>query len=104
MAPVLEVFKVALVGVCLTFKRDVTVSIPAHGQPCQPLDHIGKIKEQEKHLALLCRVDALMVDQLMAQVHSGMHKEDSQQIDGREPAERQYPCPDDLHGCKGTIY
>lgn len=104
MSSVFEVIKVALVGVCFSFKRDVAVSIPSHGQPCQPLEHIGKIEEQEKQLALLCRVDALMVDQLIAQVNPWMHKKDSQQIDSREPAKRQYPCPDDLHGCKGTIY
>lgn len=86
----LQIVKVALIGISLTFKRDVAVSIAAHGQPHHPLDEIGQIKEDKEHLALLCSVDALMVHQLVAQVHPRVYKKHPQQVNRCESLERQY--------------
>lgn len=72
--PRLQVVKVALVGVCLALKRDVAVSVTSHRQPHQPLEEINDIKEHKEHLALLRCVDALVIDQLVAQVNAMMHK------------------------------
>ena len=70
----LQIVKIALVGVCLALKRDVTVSVAFHWQPHQPLDEISDIEEHKEHLALLRRVDALMIDQFAAQVNAMMHE------------------------------
>ena len=86
----LQIVKIALIGIGLAFKRDVAVGIAAHGQPRQPLDEIGKVKEHIKHLALLGRVDALMVHQFIAQVNAWMYKKHPQQINRCESLEWQY--------------
>ena len=104
MAPRFQIMKIALVGIGLAFKRDVAVGITAHGQPDQPLDEISEIEEHEQHLALLGCVDALVVHQLIAQVHPVMHKQDSQQIDCRESVERQNRSANYLHRHKGTTF
>lgn len=88
MAAMLQVIKITLVGISLALKGDVAISIAPHGQSHQPLDAIGKVKEDKHHLALLGSVDALMVHQLITQVNARMHKKCSQQIDCRESLER----------------
>ena len=85
-----QIVKVALIGIGLTLKRDVAVGIASHGQPHQPFKEIGKVEEHKKHLALLCSVDAFMVHQFIAQIHSGVHKKHPQQINRCESFERQY--------------
>ena len=77
-----QVGQVALVAVCLALERDVAVGIATHAQPDQPLHHIGQVKEHEQHLALLSSVDALVIDQFIAQVHPGVDKHHPQQVDG----------------------
>ena len=99
----LQVVKVTLVVVSLSLKRDVAVGVAAHGQPHDPLAEIDDVEEDKQHLALLGRVNALMVHQLIAQVHTRVHKKHSQQIDCCESLERQYRSPDDFHRDKGTI-
>ena len=88
MAAMFQVIQVALVGISLALKGNVAISITPHGQSHQPLDAIGKIKEDKQHLALLSGVDALMVHQFITQVNAGMHKKCSQQINCRESLER----------------
>lgn len=88
MAAMLQVIQIALVSISLALKGDVAISIATHGQSHQPLDAIGKIKEDIQHLALLGSVDALMVHQLITQVNARVHKKCSQQIDCRESLER----------------
>ena len=83
----LQIVEIALVGVCLTLKRDVAIGITTHRQAHEPLHQIGDIKEDEEHLALLSRVDAFMIHHLMAQIDSRVYKQHPQQIDGREPLE-----------------
>ena len=102
MAAVVQVIEIALVGIGLALKRDVAVGVTAHRQPDNPLHEIGHVEEDEQHLPLLCRVDALVVDELVAQVHSMMYKQDSQQIDCRESMKGQYRSPHDFHCCKVT--
>lgn len=97
-----QIVEIALVGIGLSLKRDITVSITTHRQPDDPLHEIGQIEEDEQHLPLLRRVDALVVDQLVAEVHPMMYKEDSQQIDGRESMKGQYRSPHNFHCCKVT--
>lgn len=82
MGSVGQVGQIALVAVCLAFKRDVAVGIATHAQPDQPFHHIGQVKEHEQHLALLGSVDALVIDQFIAQVHPWVDKHDPQQVDG----------------------
>ena len=86
----LQIVKVTLIGVGLAFKRDVAVGIATHGQPQQPFQQIGHVEEHEQHLALLSSVDALVVQQLMVQIHAMVHKKHTQQIDGAEALEWQY--------------
>ena len=69
-----QVIEVTLVGIGLALKGNVAVGITPHGQPHQPLDEIGEIEKHEEHLALLRRVDALVVHHLVAQVHPRVHK------------------------------
>ena len=102
MAAMLQVIQVTLVSISLAFKGDVAISIAPHGQPHQPLDAIGKIKEDKQHLALLGGVDALMVHQFITQVNAGMHKKCSQQINRCESLERQYFCPEYLQRYKDS--
>ena len=83
-----QVIQIALVGIGLPFKRDVMVGVAAHEEPDDPLDEVGDIEEDEEHLTLLSRVDALMVHHLVAQVHAMVDKKHSQQIDCRETVER----------------
>ena len=45
MATMLQVIQIALVGISLALKRDIAISIATHGESHQPLDAIGKIKE-----------------------------------------------------------
>ena len=104
MSTIFQVIQVALVGISLAFKGNVAVSVAAHGQSHQPLDAIGQIKENNKHLALLGSVDALVVHQLIAQVNAGMHKKHSQQINRCESLERQYFCPEYLQRYKGNAF
>ena len=99
-----KVVRVALVGIGLALKRDVAVSISAHGQSREPFHQIGQIKEHEQHLALLHRVYALMVHQLMAQINPWVYKKHPQKVDGRETAKRQYVRADNFHGDKVTIF
>lgn len=101
---VVQIVQVALVGIGLTLKRDIAVSIAAHGQPHEPLHEIGQIKEHEQHLALLGRVNAFMVHQLMAQIYPRMHKKHTQQVDGRVASKGQYGRADDFHRGKVTIF
>ena len=102
MAAMFQVIQVALVGISLAFKGDVAISIAPHGQSHQPLDAIGKIKEDKQHLALLGGVNALMVHQFITQVNAGMHKKCSQQINRCESLERQYFCPEYLQRYKDS--
>ena len=88
MAAMLQVIQVTLISISLAFKGDVAISVAPHGQSHQPLDAIGKIKEDKQHLALLSGVNALMVHQLIAQVNARVHKKCSQQINCRESLER----------------
>ena len=104
MLPRFQIVRIALIGVRLALKRDVAVGVPPHGQPHQPLDDISEIEKHEQHLALLRRVNALMVDQLVAQVHAMMHEQNPQQINRRETPEGQYRGAHNLHDCKGTIF
>ena len=102
--PRLQIVKIALVGIGLALKRDVAVGIPLHGQAHQPLEQIGDIEEHEQHLALLRRVDALVVNQFIAQVNAMVHKQHPQQVNCRETAEGQNRGAHNLHGRKGTIF
>ena len=102
MAAMLQVIQVTLVRISLAFKGYVAISIAPHGQSHQPLDAIGKIKEDKQHLALLGGVDALMVHQFITQVNAGMHKKCSQQINRCESLERQYFCPEYLQRYKDS--
>lgn len=104
MSTIFQVVQVTLVGIGLAFKGNVTVSVAAHGQSHQPLDAIGQIKENNKHLALLGSVDALVVHQLVAQVNARMHKKHSQQINCCESLEWQYFCPEYLQRYKGNAF
>ena len=104
MSTIFQVIQVALVGISLAFKGNVTVSVAPHGQSHQPLDAIGQIKENNKHLALLGSVDALVVHQFIAQVNARMHKKHSQQINRGESLERQYFCPEYLQRYKGNAF
>ena len=88
MRPVFKIAQIALVGVCLAFKRDIAIGIAAHGQSHQPLDDISQIEEHKQHLALLRRVDALVVHQFITQVNTRMHEQHPQQVDCRESFER----------------
>ena len=85
-----QIVEVTLVVIGLALKRDVAVGIAAHGDAHHPFHEIEEIEEHKEHLTLLGRVDALMVDQLVAQIDSMMHKEHPQQVDSREPMEWQY--------------
>ena len=98
-----QIIEIALVGIGLALKRDIAVGIATHGKPHQPLHEVGQIEEDEQHLALLCRVDALVVHQFVADVHPMMDKKNSQQINRREATEGQYRSPHNFHRCKGTI-
>lgn len=98
-----KIVQVALVGVGLALKRDVTVGVAAHRQPDDPLHHIGHVEKHEQHLALLCRVDALVVHQFLAQIDTRVHKQDAHQVDGHKAAKGQYVGADDFHGGKVTI-
>ena len=89
VAPIAQIFKIALIGIGLTLKRDVAIGIASHG-------------EHKQHLALLCRVDALMVNQLIADVNPMVDKENPQQIDCREAMEGQYRSPHNFHRRKVT--
>ena len=99
-----QIVQIALVGVSLALKRYIAISIATHGQSHEPLHQIGHVEEYKKHLSLLCRVDAFMVHQLMAQIHPRVHKKQSQQVDGRESSKGQYGGADYFHACKGTIF
>ena len=99
-----QVVEIALVGICLSLKRDVAVSVAPHGQSHQPLNDVSEVEKHEQHLALLSRVDALVVNQLVAQIHAMMHKQHPQQINRREAMKGQYRGAHNLHGCKGTIF
>ena len=83
-----QIIEIALVGIGLTLKRDVAVGVTPHRQPDNPLHEISQIEEDEQHLPLLCRVDALVVHHLVAQVYAMVYKEDSQQVDCREAMKR----------------
>lgn len=82
MGAVGQIVQVALVTMGLALKRDVAVSIATHAEADEPLKEIGNVKEHEQHLALLRRVDALVIQQLMAQINARMHKHHPQQVDG----------------------
>ena len=77
----LQIVKVALIGIGLTLKRDVAVGIAAHGLPDQPLENVSDIEEHVEHLALLGGVDALVVHHLVAQIDPVVDKKYPQQID-----------------------
>ena len=98
----LQVIHIALVGIGLTLKRDIPVGIAAHRQAHQPFAQISDEEEHEQHLALLRRVDSFVVHHLVAQVNPGMHKQHTQQVDGREALEWQYRSPHNFHNGKGT--
>ena len=83
----LQIMQIALVGIGLTLKRDIAVGIAAHRQPQQPFHQIGEVEEHKEHLALLRRVNALMVHHLMAQIDPRVHKQHTQQVDSRESLE-----------------
>ena len=99
----LQVSEIALIGVCLALKRDVAIGIAPHGKPHQPFDEIKDIEEHKKHLTLLCRVNALVVHHLVAEVHPWMHKKYPQQVNRRESMKWQYRSTHNLHRDKGTI-
>ena len=80
MTAMVQIIEVALVGIGFALERNIAVGIAAHGQPHQPLHHVGQIEKNEQHLALLSRVYALMIHQLIAEIHSMMDKKHSQQI------------------------
>ena len=82
-----QVVEIALVGIGLALKRDVAIGIATQGQSHEPLDKVGQIEEDKEHLALLGRVNALMIHQLVAQVHPMMHKKHPQQVHCREAME-----------------
>ena len=84
---VLQIVHITLVCVGLTLKRDIPIGVAAHRQAHQPLSQISDEEEHEQHLALLRRVDALVVHHLIAQVNPGMHKKYPKQVDGRETLE-----------------
>ena len=88
VAAMAQIIDIALIGIGLPLKRDVTVGIPAHGQPDEPLHEISNIEEYKQHLALLGRVDAFMIHQLAAQVHPMVDKQYPQQVNRRESMER----------------
>ena len=102
VGPVVQIIQIALVAVGLTLKRDIVIGITTHGEPDDPFHKIGQKKEHKQHLALLRRVDALVVNHLVAQIHAMMHKKHAHQVDGRESMERQYGCPHNFHRCKVT--
>lgn len=81
MAAMVQIVEITLVGIGLTFKRDIAVGIAAHGQPDHPLEDISDIEEHVKHLALLGGVDALVVHHLVAQIDPVVDKKYPQQID-----------------------
>ena len=81
MAAMVQIVKVALVGIGLPLKRDIAVGIATHREPDEPLDDVSQIKEDVEHLALLGSVDALVVHHLVAQIDPMMDKKYSQQID-----------------------
>ena len=83
----LQVVQIALIGIGLAFKRDIAVGIATHRQPQQPFHQVGEVEEHKKHLALLRRVNALMVHHLMAQIDPRVHKQHTQQVDSRESLE-----------------
>jgi hypothetical protein len=97
-----QIIHVSLIGIGLALKRDVSIGIATHGQPDEPFNKIGKKEEHKQHLALLGRVNALMVHHLVAQVYPWVHKKHSQQIDGSESPEWQYRSPHYFHCCKYT--
>ena len=99
-----QVVQVSLVGIGLALKRDVAVGVAAHGEPDGPFHQVGQVKAHEQQLALLCRMDALVVHHLVAQVHARVHKQHSQQVDGREAVKGQYGRADDFHVGKGTNF
>ena len=90
MGTMAEVIKIALVDVGLALKRDIAIGISSHGQTNDPFGNISQKKEHKQHLTLLCSVDALVVNHLIAQINPMMHKKHAHQVDGRETMERQY--------------
>ena len=82
MGTVGQIVQVALIAMGLALKRDVAVGIATHEEADNPLKEIGNVKEHEQHLALLRRVDALVIQQLMAQIDARVHKHHPQQVDG----------------------
>ena len=101
---VLQVIRVALVGIGLALKRDIEVGVAAHRQPHQPLHDVGHIEKDKQQLALLSRVDTFVGHHLITQINARVHKQHTEQIDGRESSERQYRRPDNLHCRKGTTF
>lgn len=97
-----QVIHIALVGIGLALKRYIPVGVAAHRQSQQPFHNIGNVEEHEQHLALLRRVDAFVVHQLVAQILTRMHKKHTQQIDSREALEWQNRCPHNFHSGKDT--
>ena len=104
MLPAGEISQVALVAMRLALKRDVAVGIAPHGEAYEPLNEIEYVEKHEQHLALLGSVDALMVHQLIAQIHARVHKQHTQQVDGSESPEWQYGRPHNFHCGKGTTF
>ena len=86
MLAVLEVMEITIIAVGLTLKAYVAIGVTFEQQPDEPLDDIHHIEEHIQHLAHLSSVDALMVDEALAQPNPGVNKEHSKEIHRREAA------------------
>ena len=85
------------VEVGLPLEGDTVVGAPLGGYLDQPFDDIPQIEEDDAHLEELCRMDALMVDELRGEACLGATEEDAEKIHGGIVFEGQVFVAYDFH-------
>ena len=103
---VLAMFQVAVVSLMLvgfSFEAYTQVGITLWEKADEPFYQINEIKRQVAEFSHPCRVDALVVDEAVAQPHIGMHEEHTKEVDCHVVARRrQISATNNLHFCNSN--
>ena len=97
---VLQVVHVGLMAVGFPLEGDAEVGVATAAQFHHPFSQIPQVEEDDPHLQDLRRVDTLMIDQPLREIHVVMAEEHTAEIDGGKMREGYVFVAHDDHQCK----
>ena len=93
----LEIVGVVHVSIGFSLEGDVEVGAAGEWQADEPLKEVAEVEAHDEQLQHLSGVDALMAEELCADVDAPAAKQDAADVDGVEAAERKQAVVNDLH-------